>query len=83
MKMVRLCPICKQPTKKLYADEPVGGKFPVMKVSKTKVAANVGGLNAFLVLLPGVLAADPTAIGQMVILIIAWVGVLWGRGNKG
>ena len=55
----------------------------ISRISKTKVAANVGGLNAFLVLLPGVLEGDPTAIGQLVILIVTWVGVLWGRGNKG
>ena len=53
------------------------------RISKTKIAANIGGVNGFFVLLPGVMAKDPTAIGQMVLLILAWLGTLWGRGNKG
>ena len=55
----------------------------VFRFSKTKVAANIGGLNGFFVLLPGVLEKDPQAIGQMMLLIVAWIGTLWGRGNKG
>lgn len=61
----------------------VAAKSGVSRISKTKVAANLGGINAFLVLLPGVLDKDPQAIGQMLILIVAWIGTLWGRGNKG
>lgn len=53
------------------------------RISKTKVAANIGGINTFLVLLPGVLNKEPQAIGQMVLLIMTWVGILWGRGNQG
>ena len=52
-----------------------------MKLSTTKAAATVGGLNVIAALLPGVAQKDPQAIGQLVIAIVAWVGVLWGRGT--
>ena len=55
----------------------------VKRVSKTKIAANIGGVNAFFALIPGVLEKDATAIGQMLLLIAAWIGTLWGRGNSG
>ena len=55
----------------------------VSRISKTKIAANIGGINAFFALIPGVWERDPTAIGQMLLLIAAWVGTLWGRGNSG
>lgn len=53
------------------------------RISKTKVAANIGGLNGFIALLPGVLEKDPQALGQMVLWLATWAGVLLGRGNKG
>ena len=53
------------------------------RVSKTKVAANIGGLNGFIAILPGVMEKDPQAIGQMVLWFMTWVGVLLARGNKG
>ena len=54
----------------------------VKRLSKTKVAANIGGLNGVLVLLPGVIAKDPMAIGQLVVLLVTWAMTIWGRGNK-
>lgn len=55
----------------------------VFRFSKTKVFAHALGGNGFVELLPGVMEKDPQAIGQMVLLIAAWIGTLWGRGNKG
>ena len=55
----------------------------VTRMSKTKFIASLGGLNGFYVLLPGVLAKDPLAIGQMVVLLLTWAGTLWARGTKG
>ena len=57
-----------------------GSKF---RISKTKAVSHVGGINAFIALLPGVMAKDPQAIGQMVLLVITWIGILMARGNKG
>jgi len=53
-----------------------------MAVSKTKAAAHATGVNALFALWPLTSTGDPTAIGQMVALVVTWALVLWGRGNK-
>ena len=53
-----------------------------MRVSKTKVAAHAGGLNAIIALWPAASTGDPQGVSQFVAAIVLWGLVLWGRGNK-
>lgn len=53
-----------------------------MRISKTKVAANIGGLGGIWALIPRVLEKDPEAIGNLILIIVAWGFTLWGRGNS-
>ena len=55
------------------------------RISKTKIAS--AGLLAvgpdWGTLIPGVMAKDPVAIGNLVLILVTYAGTLYGSGNKG
>lgn len=55
------------------------GKIQGLLVSKTVAAATVGNLALLWPLIPRVLAKDPEAIGNAVLIILTYLGVLYGR----
>lgn len=50
-----------------------------LTASKTIWAALIGYVNAVAVLVPGVMAGDPSAIGQAVLATASLAGVVYGR----
>ena len=55
----------------------------VFRFSKTKIFANVAGSGSLYSWIPGALQGDAESIGMLVLALVAWIGTLWGRGNKG
>jgi hypothetical protein len=47
--------------------------------SKTQYAATLGSSSGLYALIPGVLAKDPEAIGNAVLILLCWIGTLIGR----
>ena len=57
----------------------VAGRLADERISLTKAGANVAGAGALWAILPQVAEGNPAAIGQFVLLLLGWVGVLLGR----
>jgi len=47
--------------------------------SKTQIGATTGAAGGLIVALPGALNGDPNAIGAVVLIVIGWLGALYGR----
>ena len=55
------------------------GQVVGLLASKTAGGVTLAGLAGLWPLLPGVLAKDPTAIGNAVVIVAGWIIALYGR----
>ena len=55
------------------------GEVVGLLASKTQMGASAGALGGLWAVLPGVLVGEPDAIGQLALIVIGWIGALYGR----
>ncbi len=55
------------------------GQIMGLLVSKTQLGATLGGGAALWAVLPRALESDPEAVGQVVLIMLGWLGALYGR----
>ncbi len=55
------------------------GQVLGLLVSKTAGGATLVGFTALWAVLPRALESDPEAVGQVVLIMLGWLGALYGR----
>ena len=48
-------------------------------VSKTQLGISAASVTGLVAVLPQAMSGDPTAIGQVVLIVLGWIGALYGR----
>ena len=57
----------------------MGTDTKTLFASKTAWFSSAGTVTTIYAILPGILALEPVAIGQLVLILGTWIGTLWAR----
>ena len=63
----------------MLVQKKVAGELVGLLASKTQWGASSVAMGGLWAALPGALAGEPEAVGQVVLIVFGWLGALWGR----